>query len=195
MRWLKWFVLSLTVLSATALAETKSRLVLTGSSTVAPLAMEIGKRFEKLNPGVRVDVQTGGSSRGIADTRSGLADIGMVSRALQKSESDLLAHTIAMDGITLIVNKANPINVLTDEQILAIYTSKLTHWQQTGGTQQAITVVNKAKGRSTLELLFESPQNALTAAYVSGTQGKFHKLFVQSLGVGSSFCSLRIVGH
>lgn len=35
----------------------EQRLVLTGSSTIAPLAAEIGKRFEKLNPGVRVDVQ------------------------------------------------------------------------------------------------------------------------------------------
>lgn len=45
------------------------KLVLTGSSTVAPLAAEIGKRFESLHP----DVQTGGSSRGVNDARSGLA--------------------------------------------------------------------------------------------------------------------------
>lgn len=38
-----------------------AKLALTGSSTIAPLAAEIGKRFEKLNPGVRVDVQSGGS--------------------------------------------------------------------------------------------------------------------------------------
>ena len=38
-------------------------LSLTGSSTVAPLALEIGKRFETLNAGVGVEVQTGGSSR------------------------------------------------------------------------------------------------------------------------------------
>ena len=31
------------------------KLILTGSSTVAPLALEIAKRFEKLNPGVRID--------------------------------------------------------------------------------------------------------------------------------------------
>ena len=49
----------------------QGKLVLTGSSTVAPLASEIGKGFESENPGVRVDVQTGGSSRGIADARQG----------------------------------------------------------------------------------------------------------------------------
>lgn len=58
-------------------------LVITGSSTVAPLAAEIAKRFESLHPGTRIDVQTGGSSRGIADARSGVADIGLVSRSLK----------------------------------------------------------------------------------------------------------------
>jgi phosphate transport system substrate-binding protein len=37
---------------------TFEKLVLTGSSTVAPLAAEIGKRFESLHSNVRVDVQT-----------------------------------------------------------------------------------------------------------------------------------------
>ena len=67
----------------------RNKIVITGSSTVAPLISEIGKRFESLHSGIRVDVQTGGSSRGIADTRNGLADIGMVSRALTSQESDL----------------------------------------------------------------------------------------------------------
>lgn len=45
------------------------KLVITGASTLAPLIAEIGKRFEILHPAVRIDVQTGGSSRGIADVR------------------------------------------------------------------------------------------------------------------------------
>lgn len=128
------------------------KLVLTGSSTVAPLALEIGKRFERQNPGVRIDVQTGGSSRGIADARAGLADIGMVSRALKTEESDLLAHTIAMDGVSIIVHSANPLPSLTDRQIEAIYTGAITHWKELGGDDRRISVVNKAEGRSTLEL-------------------------------------------
>lgn len=39
---------------------------------------EIGKRFEMEFPRARIDVQSGGSSRGIADVRQGLADLGMV---------------------------------------------------------------------------------------------------------------------
>ena len=81
------------------------KLMVTGSSTVAPLVSEIAKRFEQLHPDVRVDVQTGGSGKGIADARIGVADIGMASRALKDEESDLVAHKIAADGVGLIVHQ------------------------------------------------------------------------------------------
>lgn len=130
-----------------------NKLVLTGSSTVAPLALEIGKRFEAQNPGMRVDVQTGGSTRGVADAMNGLADIGMVSRALKPAEANALtAHTIAMDGVALIVHASNPLKQLDDAQIKAIYTGQIRDWRVLGGASRPITVVSKAEGRSTLEL-------------------------------------------
>lgn len=147
------FAIGLAATSALPLhALAADRLVLTGSSTVAPLALEIAKRFEQRKPGVRVDVQSGGSSRGASDARKGLAQIGMVSRALNPDETDLTAHTIARDGVALIVHKSNPVKVLADAQVKAIYTGKLVDWQAVGGPKGTITVVNKAEGRSTLEL-------------------------------------------
>ncbi len=128
------------------------KLVLTGSSTVAPLAGEIGRRFEERHPGVRVDVQTGGSSRGIADVRSGVAGIGMVSRWLKPEESDLEAYTIAMDGVCLIVHRDNPVARLTGEQVIGLYRGKIVDWKEVGGKPGPVTVVNKAEGRATLEV-------------------------------------------
>lgn len=136
-------------------AASESKLSLSGSSTVAPLAAEIAKRYEANHPGTRVDVQTGGSSRGISDARNGTAQIGLVSRALKPGEADLQATTIAIDGIALIVNGANSVRSLSDDQIRAIYTGALTNWRQVGGLDAPITVVNKAEGRSTLELFLE----------------------------------------
>ncbi len=132
--------------------QLKGKLVLTGSSTVAPLVAEIGKRFETLHSDVRIDVQTGGSSRGIADARQGLADIGMASRTLKEEENDLLGFPIALDGICLIVHKSNQVSELSDKQIIDIYTGKITNWNEVGGNDAPITVVNKAEGRATLEL-------------------------------------------
>jgi phosphate transport system substrate-binding protein len=130
-----------------------SKLTVTGSSTVAPLMSEVAKRFEAQNPGVRVDIQMGGSSRGISDPQQGLADIGMVSRNLKDEElKELDAHAIALDGVAVIVHSSNPITTLTDEQIASIYTGKITNWKDVGGSDASIVVVNKAEGRSTLEL-------------------------------------------
>lgn len=141
-------------LSGVAIADT-SKLTLTGSSTIAPLGAELAKRFEKQNPGIRIDVQSGGSSRGVADARSGLADIGMASRALKPEENDLTAHLIAMDGISIIVHRSNPLNALSDAQIKSIYTGAISRWSDAGGKDERITVVNKAEGRSTLELFLQ----------------------------------------
>jgi phosphate transport system substrate-binding protein len=131
------------------------KLVLTGSSTIAPLAGELARRFESIHPDVRVDVQTGGSSRGINDTRHKVADIGMVSRAMKPNEQDLHAFTIALDGVGIILHADNPVSALTSPQIIGIYTGKITNWQMVGGQDARITVVNKAEGRSTLELFLD----------------------------------------
>lgn len=137
---------------ADAAASNTEKLVLTGSSTVAPLAAEIGKRFESRHPNVRIDVQTGGSSRGVNDARSGLADIGMASRALKPDEAELKSFTIALDGIGIILNAANPLTALDKQQIIDVFTGKISNWNALGGNDAPITVVNKAEGRSTLEL-------------------------------------------
>ena len=150
-----WFLPLLLSLSASAGCRSSAdgkKLVLTGASTIAPLAAEIGKRFEERNPGVRVDVQTGGSSRGLNDARKGLADIGMVSRPLGADEKDLHAFPIANDGVTIILHKSNAVADLTKEQVVGIYTRKIENWKEVGGKDAPITVVNKAEGRSTLEL-------------------------------------------
>lgn len=133
----------------------KKKLNLSGSSTIAPLASELAKAFEKKFPESRVDVQSGGSARGLADARSGLSDIGMVSRDLTEKEADLQGTPIAYDGIAMIVHKDNPILDLNDKQVVAIYTGKTTNWKELGGSDQEITVVNKAEGRSTLELFLQ----------------------------------------
>jgi phosphate transport system substrate-binding protein len=133
----------------------KLKLNLSGSSTIAPLANELSKAFETKYPIYRLDVQSGGSSKGLADARSGLSDLGMISRDLTEKESDLQGTPIAYDGIAIIVNKENPLKDLKSEQVISIYTGKYTNWKELGGVDQPITVVNKAEGRSTLELFLQ----------------------------------------
>lgn len=132
------------------------RLTLTGSSTVAPLIAEIAKRFEADYPGVRIDVQTGGSSRGIADAIRATADLGMASRDLSETEARRVnAHPIARDGVVMVVHASNPVNNLTDSQIRRIFTGRIDNWSAVGGPDAPITVINRAEGRAELKVVAE----------------------------------------
>lgn len=139
-----------------ALAGSNERLTATGSSTVAPLLAELARSYESAHPDVRIDVQTGGSSRGVADAMSGQADIGMASRALKPAEQRLHAYTIARDGIAVIVHRDNPLASIDRNTVRKIYTGIINDWNEldvVSGKQ--IVVVNKAAGHSTLELFLD----------------------------------------
>ncbi|GAB4416309.1 MAG: phosphate ABC transporter substrate-binding protein [Bacteriovoracaceae bacterium] len=136
-------------------AHAGEKIVITGSSTIAPVISDLAKIYEGKHSKVRIDVQTGGSSRGILDARKGLAQIGMVSRALKKNENDLKHFTLAKDGLAIIVHNSNPVTELTEDQIKQIYFKKITNWKTVNGEDKKIVVVNKAEGRSTLELFLK----------------------------------------
>lgn len=128
------------------------KLLLTGSSTMAPLMTAVARRFESLHPGVSIEVQAGGSGRGISDARAGKANIGMVSRALMEKEADLKAFAIARDGICLIVHRDNPVKSLATRQVVDIYTGKTGNWTRVGGSDAGIAVLSAGPGYSSTEL-------------------------------------------
>jgi phosphate transport system substrate-binding protein len=131
---------------------TGGSLTVAGSSTIQPVCELAAQAFERAHPGARIDIQGGGSGAGIRTTREGLAGLGMVSRALHPDEGDLTAHTIGLDGIALIVHGSNPLQGLTRQQVVDVYSGAVTDWASVGGAPGPITVVNKEEGRSTLEL-------------------------------------------
>jgi len=132
----------------------RGKLVLTGSSTIAPLVQQMATRFEVVHPGVRIDVQTGGSSRGIRDAQTGAADLGMSSRKLKADELELVETTVvAWDGVAFVVHLDNGIDQLSVQQLRDIYTGKIQSWDQVGGSKERIVVSNRASGRSELDLV------------------------------------------
>jgi len=156
------------------------RITITGSSTMAPLVNAIGKRFESQHPDVRVDVQTGGSSRGIADAQRGTADIGMSSRALTDAEREGVAtHVLANDGVCFIVHRDNPVTELTSKQLVDIYRGEVESWSAVGGRDAPITVINRADGRSELKLVtrhFDIQPKDIAADVIAGENQQGIKL-------------------
>ena len=129
------------------------KLQLAGSTSVQPHAEVLARAFQQNNSGTQVYVQGGGSSAGIQAVGTGTADIGTSSRAVKPSEMaaypDLKPVAIAVDGIAIIVNPNNPVNALTMNQTRDIFTGNITNWNQVGGPNAKINVINREEGSGT----------------------------------------------
>jgi phosphate transport system substrate-binding protein len=107
-------------------------LTVSGSTTVLPIASKATTAFMNIYHGLTVTVTGGGSGAGITAVSSGTVDIGMSSRDLQSSESNLglVKHVIAKDGIVIIVNPSNNyLDNLSLAQLKAIYNGEITNWK------------------------------------------------------------------
>lgn len=105
-------------------------ITVSGSSSVTPVMEKLKEAYASVNPEAKIEVQQNDSSTGIADTISGMCDIGMASRELKEEEASqgITPLVIAMDGIAVIVNKSNTAENLSSEQIKAIFTGETTVW-------------------------------------------------------------------
>ena len=64
-------LMAFVLLSLVPLLAAAQTVVVSGSSTVYPLMTEIARRFEGLNPGVSIEVRSGGSGKGVAGLLTG----------------------------------------------------------------------------------------------------------------------------
>lgn len=107
-------------------------LEIAGSTTVLPIAQACADKYHELY-GADITVSGGGSSVGVKSAADGTADIGMASRDLKSSEltdyPNLVTHTVAKDGIAVIVHKDNKIVSLTMEEVKKIYEGEITVWE------------------------------------------------------------------
>lgn len=115
-----------------------SRLHIAGSTTMAPLLKEIAAKYHLLHPEVDIDVELGGSARGLDDVRSGHAQIAMLSRALAPAERDLYGIPIARDGVGVVVHANNPLRELSTGQLQDIFTGRTREWHDVGGSDASI---------------------------------------------------------
>ncbi|MDR1352787.1 MAG: substrate-binding domain-containing protein [Treponema sp.] len=106
------------------------RVVVAGSSSVTPVMEKLKEAYEKINPGANIEIQQSDSSTGMNAAIDGICDIGMASRELRSSEIEkgLSGTVIAIDGIAVIVNKANPLGGLSRDQVKAIYLGQAGTW-------------------------------------------------------------------
>ena len=106
------------------------KIVVAGSSSVTPVMEKLAESYKKLNADVEIEVQQNDSTTGVTSAIDGICDIGMASRELKDTETSqgVTATPIALDGIAVIVNKQNPVDELTSDQVMSIFTGETQDW-------------------------------------------------------------------
>ena len=108
----------------------EGKIVVGGSSSVSPVMEKLIEAYQAINTNAEIELQTTDSTTGVSSTIEGTYNIGMASRELKDTEEGVTAIKIADDGIAVIVNNDNPIEELTSEQVLSVYTGETLTWDE-----------------------------------------------------------------
>ena len=122
-----------------------------GSTSMEKVIGALGESFMEANKGVTFTYNPTGSGSGITAVSEGRCDIGLSSRALKDDEKagGLKETILALDGIAIIVNPANPVNDLDIETIGKIYKGEITNWKEVGGNDAEIVLIGREAGSGT----------------------------------------------
>lgn len=112
--------------------KASGKVVVAGSSSVSPVMEKLIEAYKSVNPNARIELQTSDSTTGVTNAANGTCDIGMASRGLKETEKakGLKEITIAIDGIAVVVNKANPLVNAKIEIVRDIYMGKIQKWSE-----------------------------------------------------------------
>jgi phosphate transport system substrate-binding protein len=146
------------VLSATPVAGfDQNRITIVGTGDSQALFRKLAAAFESLFPGNVVEVPDSiGSSGGIKAVANGKADLGRVARLLKEKEKryGLTYQRFAFSPIVLVVNNnVQGISNLTHEQVVAIFSGKVSRWEELGASKGKIHIANREKGDSSRSVL------------------------------------------
>jgi glucose/mannose transport system substrate-binding protein len=143
-----------------ALAVCEDFLKSVGATSVQrkPREKEDETDIEAILPGesaepLTFEVQAHGTRTAFEDLAAGKCDIGMASRQIKPDEaqqcslaglgdmfSPACENLLGLDGIAVFVNRSNPVNALTWEQIADIFSGAITDWAQVGGRSGPINL-------------------------------------------------------
>lgn len=150
-----------------ATAAAKPTITMSGSTSVAPLASLLARKYLKVcNHCVNFKLLQGGSDIGVADAAAGRVTIGNSSRDPKPSDpGGLVFNKIARDAVCIVTNRANPIPTIDQNGVKAIFGGGVRTWNSVPGSGQ----------RGTIDVSVRTPG--------SGTQDAFQRIFLGSTKV------------
>jgi phosphate transport system substrate-binding protein len=132
-------------------AKDKNSIQVKGSDTMVNLGQAWAERYMEKDSANFVAVTGGGSGTGLSSLISGTCDIAMSSRNIKEKEIALAKQKgvnpneikVALDGLAVVVNPNNPVSKLTTDQLAAIFTGKITNWEEVGGKDEKIVLLSR----------------------------------------------------
>lgn len=161
---LKIAVVLLIVMALGFSFTTLNKITVKGSDTMVILSQKWAEVYMKKHPGAVIQVTGGGSGVGLAALINGSTDIANASRPIKSSEVGKLKSKYktsgieipcAKDGLSVFLNKANPVSELTIQQLGDIFSGKITNWKQVGGADATIRLYGRESSSGTFEFFKE----------------------------------------
>ena len=141
------FIISLAIVAIscgekkTDKSELTGSIAIDGSGTVYPVSEAVAEEFLKIEPKVKVTVGESGTGGGFKKFATGVTDISAASREIKGKEIELcnengieyIKLTVALDGITVVVNKDNTwAKSMTTEELKKLWepNSTIKKWNE-----------------------------------------------------------------
>jgi len=148
--------------------EVSGSLVVSGSSAMQPLVAAAAEEFMANNPKADIQVNAGGSGTGLSQVAEGSVQIGNSDVFAEEKEgipaNQLVDHKVAVVGITAAVNPKVGIKDISKDNLIKVFTGKITNWKDVGGKDQKIVLVNRPDASGTRAVFNKFGLNGATPA-------------------------------
>ena len=182
--------------ASTASGSLSGNVATGGSTSMKNVIAALTEGFAEVEPGVTVSYDPTGSGAGITGATDKTLDIGLSSRGLKDEEkNDVDGTVIALDGIAIIVNKANKIEDLTVDQLKQMFTGEITNWADVGGDDGEIVLIGREAGSGTrdgFESIVDVKDSCKYAQELTATGAVISAVEANPLAIG--YASLSAVG-
>lgn len=149
----KWLFILVAFLFTTSAFATKDKnsIQIKGSDTMVNLGQAWAEKYMEKNPTDFIAVTGGGSGTGLSSLISGTCGIAMSSRNIKEKEIVLAKQRginpneikVALDGLAVVVNPANPVSKLTIDQLAGIFIGRISNWKEVGGKDEKIVILSR----------------------------------------------------